>query len=375
MWGVCVTTDNTIDYTVISADSHVVEPHDLWQRYTIERYRDRGPRLVREETTDRLVCEGARLPPVGLLAGCMRADDDVRAKGRWDDDVYPGGYDPQLRLDALEHDGVDGEVLYPTIAMQLYPITDIDFQWALFEAYNTWLSEFVSQVPGRFWGVAMLSPDDDDLDRAIAEIARARRIGLSGVMIPVVRGEGAQYWHDDYDRLWAAAVDYAMPVSLHAATSRDPEKRWDVKSAARSVLSTIEIEHVILELIYAGVFDRFPDLRVVSAENDVGWAGHMLERGDYWFHRNRKLLPDIRCEHEPSAYFHNNVRATFMRDRTAVLAREIIGLETLMWGNDFPHHVSTWPDSRRALDEQFAGQPDDVRRAVVCGNVRELYGI
>ena len=70
----------TITYDVISADSHVVEPHDLWQIYTIERFRDRGPRLVREETTDRLVCEGARLPPIGLLAGCMRAHDEVRAK-------------------------------------------------------------------------------------------------------------------------------------------------------------------------------------------------------------------------------------------------------------------------------------------------------
>ena len=84
-----------------------------------------------------------------------------------------------------------------------------------------------------------------------------------------------------------------MPVSLHAATSRDPEKRWDVKSAALSVLQTSEIQHVLLELIYAGVFDRYPDLKIVSAENDAGWAGHLLERADYWFHRNRSLLPDI----------------------------------------------------------------------------------
>ena len=285
------------DYEIVSADSHVVEPHDLWQIYTEERYRDRAPRLVHEETTDRLLCDQARLPPVGLLAGVMRKDDQVRAKGRWDTDVYPGGWDPEIRMEALTRDGVDAEVLYPTIAMQLYPIVDVDFQWALFEAYNTWLSEFVAAKPDRFFGIAMLS--SEDLDRCVAETARARRLGLSGIMIPVIRGEGIQYWHRDFDPLWAAAVDQGMPVSLHAATSRDPEKRWDVKSAALSVLQTSEIQHVLLELIYAGVFDRYPDLKIVSAENDAGWAGHLLERADYWFHRNRTLLPRHRVRTPP----------------------------------------------------------------------------
>jgi len=362
----------TIDYGVISADSHVIEPHDLWQIYTAEQYRDRAPRLVEEPTTDRLVCEGAKLPPVGLLAGCMRNDDEVRIKGRWRDDVYAGGWDPHVRMDSLAQDGITAEVLYPTIAMQLYPILDVEFQWSLFEAYNTWLAEFVSVLPGRFFGIAMLS--SDDLDRGRRETARARKLGLSGVMLPVIRGEGIQYWDDAYHLIWATAVEHGLPVSLHAATSRDPEKSWAVKSAARSVLQTIEIEHVLLEMIYAGVFDRFPELMLVTAENDVGWAGHMLERADYWFHRNRQLLKDIRCEEEPSFYFHRNIRATFMRDRTGVLAREIIGTQTMMWGNDFPHHVSTWPTSGKVLDEHFRDQPAKVRDAIVRDNVRALYG-
>lgn len=361
-----------VDYQIVSADSHVVEPHDLWQNYTIERYRDRAPRLVHEETTDRLICDQAKLPPVGLLAGVMRRDDQVRAKGRWETDVYPGGWDPEIRMEALSRDGVDAEVLYPTIAMQLYPIEDVDFQWALFEAYNTWLAEFVAAKPDRFFGIALLS--SEDLDRAVAETARARQIGLSGVMIPVIRGEGIQYWDRDYDPLWAAAVEQGMPVSLHAATSRDRGKQWDVKSAALSVLQTSEIQRVLLELIYAGVFDRFPDLKIVSAENDAGWAGHLLERADYWFHRNRSLLRDIVCERPPSEYFHESVKATFMRDRTAVLSIEVVGKGSIMWGNDFPHHVSTWPESKKLIDEHFADQTDDVRAAVVCDNARTLYG-
>ena len=127
-------SDNGFD--VFSADSHVIEPHDLWQIYTVEAFKDRAPRLVHEETTDRLVCDQARLPPVGLLAGCMRTDDKVRARGRWDEDVPDVGWDPEARMEALRTDGVTGEVLYPTIAMQMYPIQDVEFQWALFEAYK-----------------------------------------------------------------------------------------------------------------------------------------------------------------------------------------------------------------------------------------------
>ena len=286
------------EYEIVSADSHVVEPHDLWQIYTEERYRDRAPRLVHEETTDRLLCDQARLPPVGLLAGVMRKDDQVRAKGRWDTDVYPGGWDPEIRMEALSRDGVDAEVLYPTIAMQLYPIVDVDFQWALFEAYNTWLSEFVAAKPDRFFGIAMLS--SEDLDRCVAETARARRHRSFGRHDPghprrrhPVLGSGLS---TPCGRRRSTRACRSASTPRPAAIAA---KQWDVKSAALSVLQTSEIQRVLLELIYAGVFDRYPDLKIVSAENDAGWAGHLLERADYWFHRNRTLAARHRVRTAP----------------------------------------------------------------------------
>ena len=135
-------------------------------------FRDRAPRLVRDTDTDRLECDQAQLPPVGLLAGCARGDDDVRWEGRWEEDVFPGGYDPELRLKDLARDGVDAEILYPTIGMQLNPIPDRDFQWTLFRAYNTWLGEeFCATHPERYKGVAMLN--HEDVDGAVNELKRA----------------------------------------------------------------------------------------------------------------------------------------------------------------------------------------------------------
>ena len=365
------------DYQVISSDSHVVEPHDLWQRYVASRFRDRAPRLIRDPDTDRLECDQAELPPVGLLAGCARGDADVRLQGRWEEDVFVGGYDPAVRLADLRRDGVDAEVLYPTIAMQLYPIPDAEFQWELFRGYNTWLAEeFCAAEPERFFGIAMLNPED--VPAAISELERSKRLGLAGVMVPLYLGKVNHYHDPMFDPLWAAAADHGMPVSLHAATTRDRSRAWNKGSPADSILSPVRTQRVLLELILNGVFDRFPELMVVSAESDVGWAGNLVERADFWWHRSQRILEKehgTAIENPPSYYFRRNVRVTFMRDMTGVLARDVIGLETMMWGNDFPHHVSTWPESKRVLDEHFADTPPEVRRRIVRDNVADLYGI
>lgn len=365
-----------IEYRVVSADSHVIEPHDLWQRLVEPPFRDRAPVLVHDEDTDRLACAEAQLPPVGLLAGCARGDEEVRWEGRWEEDVFPGGYDPDIRLQDLARDGVDAEVLYPTIAMQLYPVADPDFQWALFRAYNTWLAEeFCAAHPERYLGVAMLN--HEDVDAAVAELERSADLGLAGAMVPLYAGEDNPYHDPRFDRLWAAAVAHDMPVSLHAATTRDRTRAWNRGTPTDAIVRPVQIQRVLLDMILNGLFDRVPGLRIVSAENDAGWAGSMLERADYFWHRNAKVVhhrdSKALCARPPSEYFRENVRLTFMRDHTAVLAADIIGERTLMWGNDFPHHVSTWPRSGQVLHEHFDSQPAALRQAIVCDNVRALY--
>jgi predicted TIM-barrel fold metal-dependent hydrolase len=360
---------------VMSADSHILEPHDLWQARIERRYRDRAPRLVREETTDRLACDDVQLQLVGFLVGAGRKGEQSRPEGRWEE-VLPAGYDPEARVGAAELDGVDAEILFPTTAMLLYPIRDLDFQWALFRTYNTWLAEeFCASHPERYKGIALLN--HETVPEAVAELKRAKDLGLVGVMVPLYPGEDNNYHDPRFDELWATAIEYEMPVNLHSATARDTTKAYQKWTAVDGILDTYEIQRILLNLIFSGLFDRFPGLKIVSAENDVGWAGSMLERADNWWLRNRTLMAsaavDVRCERLPSEYFHDNVSLTFMEDRTGMLAREIIGTQTLMWGSDFPHHNSTWPESQRVLADQFAGVSNDDRRLVVWDNVRRLY--
>jgi predicted TIM-barrel fold metal-dependent hydrolase len=366
----------SLSYDVVSADSHVIEPHDLWAKSLPREFQERAPRLVHHASTDVLICDDADLPPVGLLAGCFRTGEDVRKDGRWDDDVPSGAYDPDARLDYLAKDGVDAEVIFPTIGMMLYPIEDFKFRWALLRGYNTWLAEaFCAPQKDRFFGIAMLN--HEDVDMAIAEVCRVKAMGLSGIMLPLFVDDDAPYWDHRFDPLWAAAIDQQMPVHFHIFTSRAQKLAFasvPQTPGQRFAASAGLVQSVLLDMMAYGVFDRFPGLRVVSVENDAGWAGHLIESSEFRWHR-LQILGAPRSKHEPSHYFHHNIRVTFTRDRTAVLTREIIGGKTLMWGSDFPHHMSTWPNSREVLDRHFHDQPREVRDAFVRDNVREHYHI
>jgi predicted TIM-barrel fold metal-dependent hydrolase len=341
-----------------------------------KEYRERAPRLVADPSTDRLVCDMTVLPPVGILAGCARGDDEARNEGRWEDDVMPASYDPKPRIAEMRRDGVDGEVLFPSICLHFFQIPDLEFQWALLRAYNTWIAEFVSADPGRFKGIAILNPDDPVL--AVKEVERCDGLGLSGILIPQGRGDRPPYHDPSFDPLWEAVVDAGMPVHLHAGAAQDRAKAYNRASLTRSLFHNHLFQDVIVEAVLRGLFDRFPDLTIVSVENEAGWAGQLIEKTDYFWNRYHKLSVEnfgvSFCRRTPSEYFHANVRATFMRDRTAILACEVIGEETLMWGNDFPHHASTWPNSRSVLDRMSVGVPPERIERVVGGNAARLYG-
>ena len=362
---------------IISSDSHVIEPPTLWVDHVEAAFRDRVPRVVRDDDTDRLVCDGLEFPPLALYAGCLRADGDVRQAGRWQQDIPAEAYDPVARRAAVRADGVSGEVLFPTVAMTFYLLDDVGLQRALFGAYNRWIAEFCAADPAFYRGLAAVNVDD--VSAAVAEIERAHAVGLAGVMIPLFANEAQPYHSEAYEPLWEAAAGLGMPVNFHSATTRARKAFWtNGRLTERLLRAPTEMMHVALDLVFGGVFDRHPGLVVVSAENDLGWAGFVAERGDYWWQRNRTLTTNaaqMRNERPPSAYFGRNLVGTFMRDRTAVLSVDVIGADALAFGTDFPHHVSTWPRTARVVEATLAGVDDPATRALILsGNVERLYG-
>lgn len=356
---------------VLSCDSHIVEPPDLWTARVAADMRSRVPHLERHENGDVYVCEDLPLAAVSMLSAAGKAGAWHDQPARWEDAILPGAYDPDARIEDMDADGIDAEVVYPTIALRMFAIPDQPLRLAVFHAYNDWVAEYCQAHPARIKGIAMV--DTEDLDEGVAELNRARSLDLVGAMVSI-NPQGNAYVEAEFDRFWATAAELGLPVSLHINTNRE---KLRLATPGDSMTIPTFVQRTLANLIFGGVFLRHPRLRVVSAENDAGWAPYFLQRMDGSFerHRTARKLPIDDGGLQPSEYFQRNVRLTFMEDAVAIRHRVEIGLDCLAWASDYPHKESTFPHSQSTLDDLFRDVPDGERNQIVAGNTAALYGL
>lgn len=364
-------------HDVISADSHVIEPADLWTARIAGRFRDRAPRVVRQEFYGRLsdifVAEGVTPVPVsGFAVAGVEPKDYGDRMLRGYAGVRPSGWDPMQRIGDQDRDGVVAEVLYPSLGMYLFGMDDGELRAASFAAYNDWLADYCSHDQRRLVGVAMISLDDPR--EGLAELKRVTRKGLRGAMIWAAAPEEHPYGDPAYEDFWAAAEDLGTPLSLHILTDR---RRKDASMTLMRYYPHLHhaVERTLAEFIFAGILERHPRLQLVSVENDIGWIAHYLQRIDHAYEKYRFVEPQGAIPNPPSFYFRRQVRATFQDDRVGVLTREFIGADNLMWGSDFPHSDSTWPNSREVIARDFADVPREDVRKMTADNASALYSI
>src|SRR5262245_15704376 len=211
---------------ILSSDSHVFEPPDLWAKRIDRAFRDRAPRIQRIEGADQIVIETDQiLSGIGLISNAgarFEAPETISGLGRFED-VPAGGYDPQQHLADMRLDGVAGEVLYPSQGLFYFKVVDSALMAAIFRAYNDWLADFCSADPARLKGIAMISLDD--VGEGTKELERAARRGFAGAMISEYPLEHRRYDQPEYEPFWAAAASLGMPLSLHTATRRQGKIR------------------------------------------------------------------------------------------------------------------------------------------------------
>lgn len=363
-----------MNYTVISADSHINEPPGLWVDRVQAKFKDRAPRIERFEEGDAWVIEGA-LDPINFGGNCS-AGLPLEERSAWirAEDMRPAGFDPAPRLEDQDQDGVDAEILYPTprISNSLFwNRDDPEFHLDCIRAYNDWLSEFCSYAPERLWGVAMIP--NAGVDDAVAEFERASDLpGMRGAMLGQYPHGGDQIDAVD-DALWAAAAERKVPLSIHVgfATQAQGDKK---RSKMTGDMRFFDIPVRASQFVSTGVFDRFPDLRLVMVEVDSGWIPYLREQMDDRFLRG-SAADRAKLERTPSQYFDTNIASTFITDHYGVANRHRVGLTQMMWSSDFPHGGSDWPKSKASIDSQTDGVPDDERHLLVAGNAMSLYGV
>jgi predicted TIM-barrel fold metal-dependent hydrolase len=362
---------------IISADSHVLEPHDLWvTRLAGTAFEDRAPRMIDDGQGGHLFAiDGLHPFPIGLAGAAGKPSSELKVLGNRADELRAGGWDPVVRLDDMDADGVAAEVLYPSVGMALAQSKDRDYQLACIRAYNDWLIEYCRAGVGRLVGLAMIPTVD--VDAGAAEVARAHDAGLRGAMVPGRPPDG-HYAEARFDPLWAALAERGMPVSFHILTGGmggDPTLGSGI--ALMGVMSIVQqMQQTLLLLIFGGVLDRHPHLRVVSAEHDAGWVAHFAYRMDQMTERHQSWLGRGRANlQKPSEYLSQRCWYTFQKDPVAVETRHRAGLSQLMWASDYPHSDSTWPHSRKVIERDFEGVPEAELAAIVHDNAAALYGI
>ncbi len=371
-----------ISKPIISADSHVMEPPGTYIDRIDHKYRDTAPHVASDPVKgDSYVIHGMKdAIPMGLVAAAGKTAEELAGAARTAkfDELHRGGWDPQARIGDQDRDGVGAEIIYPSVGMVLCNHPDPDYKKACFDAYNLWITEYCDPYRDRLLGVgqtAMRTPAE-----GIRDLREIKRLGLRGVMMPgfpVLE----DYDHPIYDEFWEAAVELGLPLSFHILTNKDGITGANGLGRTRGpklngFMTIIRgCQDIMGMMIFGGVFERHPKLRIVCVEADAGWVPHYMYRMDHAYDRHRYWLTADKLSKMPSDYFRENIYVTFQDDWVAFKTMDLCNPRRLMWANDFPHSDSTWPNSQALLTEHTAALSPESKQWLLHDNVAELYNL
>jgi predicted TIM-barrel fold metal-dependent hydrolase len=359
------------EYRLISADGHVNEPPDVWTARVPAKFRDRAPRVERFAEGDAWVIEGVADPINFGWNVCAGLEPETMNGWARFEDLRAGGHDPAARLEEMDRDGVDAEVLYPgpRLSQAIYANRDAEFHLACVQAYNDWLSELCEYAPQRFGGVIMLP--NCGADAAVAEFERVHgRPGMRAAMIGRYPNGSLEPRAED-DLVWGTLTEAGVSLNIHVALATG------MPAAHRSALPGygrfFDAPNRIVQMIFAGIFDRFPSLQLVIAEVDFGWVPYFKEQIDNNFQR---LAPasHFAIHGLPSEYVERHVHFTYMTDTFGLRHVEEVGAERVLWCSDYPHISADWPNSWRTIQASMSGMARHDRELILAGNAQRLYG-
>ena len=375
-------------YRRISADCHIDFPWlpaDLFTANASSAMKDRMPYVV--EGPDGPYWTTKKGAGLGLVGGLGSSGQkyvpgqnqrvDVMASTGLFADGRKGirrPADPELRIADMERDGVDAEVMFGILGAATR-LADHEAAPEMFRIYNDWLVDFCGHHPDRQVGLACLPYGD--IEAAVAEAYRVAKRGLRGLELSC-SWEMEPMWHPMWEPLWRAVNDVNLPLHFHTFPSlpqsvRDRQTGLTRRAAFFTSVAGFQMNlvNILAAVIGAGVLERYPNIRISFGESGIGWIPYALDRMDFeWEDRFRDLMPM-----KPSEYWKRQCRATFQFDRIGARLVEDIGVETLMWGSDYPHPDGVWPESSRYIEEQFAGLPADIVHKITCENAAKFYGL
>jgi predicted TIM-barrel fold metal-dependent hydrolase len=378
---------SSIDYPILDADAHVNEPPNLWQDAVPSKWKDRAPKLVKGEAGDFWHFDGGKEKwPVGLTAAAGQSVFQMRPTGQTYETMRPGSFDTAARLADMDADGIYAQVLYPSVTLKGAKVysQERELQIACVRAYNEWIAAFAAPSGGRLVPQAIIPTTG--LDDAVAELDYALKNGHRGAVISSFpNGSLAPSAQDD--PFWARAEEAGFPIAVHIGSflrqqpspkpgQQDAFWKGSLAFVARAawVKSGGQTLDVACDLLFSGIFQRFPSVKLVMVEANIGWIPTLLEQSDDMFRRYRWWTgAHAEMSEMPSRIFHRNFYATFMVDRSGLELRHRLNLDHILWSTDYPHSGTDWPDSGITIERVFRGIPRHEVKKMLHDNCRALY--
>jgi predicted TIM-barrel fold metal-dependent hydrolase len=385
------------DVRVIDTDSHMTERHDLFTERAPKGYEDRVPHVERIDGKEMWVIDGKTFGKAGS-GGTIDHDGKKHPfhdsqGGAWGiDDVHPAAWDPNERLRLMDELGIEAQVLYPNsigIGGQnlVNTVTDRTVVQLCVELYNDAMAEVQEAANNRLLPMPIMPAWD--IQACVREAQRCAEMGYRGVnMTADPQDSGSPDLGDPaWDPFWEVCAGLRLPVHFHIGASQTslayygttfwPSQDDYVKPAIGGASLFQNNSRVLLNSAYSGMFDRHPDLKMVSVESGIGWVPFMLEAMDYeleenapeWFHKLQKL---------PSEYFRDNWYATFWFEKGRGDLQHLIdtvGEDNIMFETDFPHPTCLHPSPLDLIAEKLATLRPQTQRKLMGGNAAKLYGL
>ncbi len=374
-----------MDYKVISTDNHINEPPDVYVDRFPKHLKDKAPRIVRgADGGDGWSWDGS--PPkqtfgLGVVGALTRQNYEQYRQGgiKWEE-VPAGNYEGAAQIKENADDGVDAATIYGGVAAGGYNRPDREVAFAAVQAYNDWLiDDFCSADPAKLLSLPLI-PVDDEVDVMLREAERVVAKGAAGLYLPLPEVP----FHDPrYDGLWQIAVDAQVPVTIHRSTVSKHElmgASYDSTVPGLGVAGVVQRFFSgigpITNMIFTGVFDRFPDLKFVDAEVNCAWLPALAQQMDQEYERQRHWS-NLPFANEPSTYLGKNVFVTILDDFVGCeLAKtDPILAATTMFSTDYPHSTTLWPRSQEFIAKMTDGMAAETKHAILAGNAMRAYSL